>query len=61
MNKKHFNAILAKNRIASELKEYHQNGEQPSYLVMVDDLLVIEKQIGEGNQPSVKEILKYKN
>jgi hypothetical protein len=54
MKDKHFDAILAKNQIARELK---QNREDISLNNIKKLLLVIEEYIGEGNQPSVEDIL----
>lgn len=52
MTKKHFNAILAKNDIARELKK-----DQPNLGFIKVCLLDVEKYTGEGNQPSVTEII----
>jgi hypothetical protein len=57
MKDKHFDAILAKNQIARELK---QNREDISLNNIKKLLLVIEEYIGEGNQPSVEDILQSK-
>ena len=52
-----FNAILAKNGLARELKEYIQHRE-PLHISWIIGLLHdIEAYTGEDNQPSVDEIL----
>lgn len=58
MTDKRFRAILAKNHIARELADYQQSKlvSLPYILSCLED---IEKYIGEGNQPSVKDI--YEN
>jgi hypothetical protein len=57
MTDKHFDAILAKNQIARELK---QSREDVSLNNIKKLLLIIEEYIGEGNQPSVEDILQSK-
>jgi hypothetical protein len=57
MTDKHFDAILAKNQIARELK---QSREDVSLNNIKKLLLIIEEYIGEGNQPSVEDILESK-
>ena len=54
MTDKHFDAILAKNQIARELK---QKKDDVSLTNIKNLLLIIEEYIGEGNQPSVEDIL----
>ncbi len=61
MTDKHFKAILAKNEIARELRD-HEAG-MLAWNWIVSCLKDIEAFTGEGNQPSVHEILnctKYK-
>lgn len=53
-----FNAILAKNGIARELKKYKNNKNDHIGVAYIESMLEdIEKYIGEGNQPSVKDIM----
>ncbi len=60
MNKK-FDAILAKNEIARELKNYQKNPyDLVSLSYLVYSIKIIEKYLGEANQPSVENILKSK-
>jgi hypothetical protein len=54
MTKKHFKAILAKNEIARELTT-----ACISINYIIACLEDIEKFIGEGNQPSVKNIIDH--
>lgn len=53
---KHFNAILAKNSIAREIRGC-RDGETISTTAIVSDLKIIEEWIGQANQPSIEEIL----
>ena len=55
MTNKKFDAILAKNDIARELKSL-----DPNFGFIEKCLYDIEKYIGEGNQPSVKDIMECK-
>lgn len=61
MTQKHFNAILAKNNIAREVREYFnapQGDREPIRIgYMINELKAIEEYIGEGNQPSVDSII----
>lgn len=54
MSNKKFNAILAKNEIARQMKNYQQDG------VSIDRIMAclndIEQVIGTANQPSVEDI-----
>lgn len=59
MNQKHFDAILAKNNIARELRDM-LNGDVASISFMRSCLKDIEAYIGEGNQPSVEDIITCK-
>lgn len=64
MTDKKFNAILAKNEIAKQLMELYGElvDHKLNYLINISYLHVclsdIEKYIGEGNQPSVHDIIK---
>ncbi len=61
MTNKKFNAILAKNNIAREVKDYLNApiGErEPIHIsYIISELITIEEFLGEGNQPSIKSIL----
>ena len=59
MTKKHFNAILAKNNIAREMRDAIK-GEPLSYSALRHALNDIEKYTGEGNQPCIFDILMNK-
>ena len=50
-----FNAVLAKNGIARQLKNYQQDGISVEYVVAC--LNDIEAFIGQANQPTVEDIL----
>ena len=52
MTKKHFEAILAKNEIARDIA----SGD-PSFDYILANLRQIESYIGQGNQPSVEDIM----
>ena len=51
-----FTAILAKNDIARELRDYN-TGEPISVSIVEECLRQIEEYIGTGNQPSVDDII----
>jgi hypothetical protein len=57
MTKKRFDAILAKNDIAREIKQLRNNQEPISSNVIIYALETIEQFLGEGNQPSINDIL----
>lgn len=63
MTNKHFDAILDKNAIAREIREYLKTGKandidsQVFFSHLIDNLCGIENYIGRGNQPSIDEIL----
>ena len=60
MTKKHFNAILAKNDIAKWIKQDFNDIKSNSFLPYEAIRLAlkdIEKQIGEGNQPSIDDVI----
>ena len=63
LDKKHFEAILSKNRMARILKELREHFKQDNSWVcskidvLVFDLKEIEKVIGVYNQPCVNDIL----
>lgn len=65
MTDKHFNAILAKNAIAKELGDTPIGNMEAEDASMVRSSLVfisaqlqqIEDYIGQGNQPSIKDII----
>ena len=54
---KKFDAILAKNDIAREIKQLRNNQEPISFTAIKYALETIELFLGEGNQPSVNDIL----
>lgn len=54
---KHFDAILAKNDIAREVRDSIQQGERMSTNAILYALNQIEAYIGESNQPSVNDIV----
>lgn len=56
---KNFNAILAKNEIAREIRDMTHKPTRchPSIVYLVHNLKIIEKYLGEGNQPSVQDII----
>lgn len=56
MEDKLFTAILAKNDIARELRDY-KNGEPISPTKIVHCLTQIEEYLGVANQPSVEDII----
>ena len=64
MNKKHHEAILAKNMIARKIKEYYdkpthtRNISRFELSNMLFHLECIQEYIGEGNQPSIDSIMK---
>jgi hypothetical protein len=67
MNQKHFDAILAKNDIARELRELWKwenvitNSGGVIHFEYIKSLLKdIEAYIGEGNQPSAEDIITCK-
>lgn len=57
MKNNHFNAILAKNAIARELKVSKNLHENINICYVIGKLQEIEKFTGEGNQPSIESIL----
>jgi len=57
MTTKHFNAILAKNNIITEIMQADKNNDIDIPYI-IHELKDIEKYIGEANQPSVDEIIK---
>ena len=57
MSNRHFKAILAKNRIAEEVREYLDN-KTVSVASLVDALQDIELYMGQGNQPEVLDIIR---
>lgn len=59
MTDKHFNAILAKNGIAREIRDKAKawNSESMNISYIVKQLKEIEAYIGEANQPSVEDII----
>ena len=61
ISNKHFNAILAKNEIAREIRNYANEpaGNQQDLHIsfVVESLKEIEKYLGESNQPSINEIM----
>lgn len=59
MRKKHFDAILAKNDMAREIRTLIETGDCSINFIQYM-LKVIEDWIGEGNQPSVQEIWESK-
>lgn len=56
-----FDAVLAKNMIAREIRDYLQSppGEREPIDIhyIIGELQILERYIGEMNQPSVKEII----
>lgn len=57
MTDKHFNAILAKNYIAEEIAQCEKL-QDLSIKYIVSCLEDIEAYTGQGNQPSIEDILK---
>ena len=61
MYNKKFNAILAKNNIAREIRNYFdapQGEREPIHIsYCINELKEIEKYLGEGNQQSVDSII----
>lgn len=61
MTQKHFDAILAKNNIAKQLRDAEGTGTLGEVKIDRARLLFylreIETYVGEGNQPSIMEIL----
>lgn len=57
MTNKHFEAILAKNNIAREIRDCEQNNDPISTEFIKNLLKDIEAYTGEGNQPSVEDII----
>lgn len=57
---KHFEAILAKNDIAREIKNYYNGEDIISEKFILNCLKTIEEFIGESNQPSIKNIIECK-
>lgn len=57
MTDKKFNAILAKNDIAREVRDSIQHREEMSTNQIMYCLNQIEAYIGEANQPSVNDII----
>jgi hypothetical protein len=57
MTNKHFEAILAKNNIAREIRDSERNNEPISTSFIKNLLKDIEAYTGEGNQPSVEDII----
>jgi len=60
MTKKHFEAILAKNMIACEIRDSRFGGSGEILInanVIIECLKDIEDYIGEGNQPCVSDIV----
>lgn len=55
MTEKHFKAILAKNNIAKEI--FENESESISRKWIMSNLRDIEAYIGEGNQPSIDDII----
>lgn len=55
---KNFDVILAKNRIARELKELYKGGKVPEYILK--DFDAIERKTGTSNQPTATDILTSK-
>jgi hypothetical protein len=56
MEEKQFIAILAKNSIAKEIRDFN-NQEPVSMSIILACLLQIEEYIGQGNQPSIDDII----
>ena len=59
MTKNKFRAILAKNNITREIKDY-LNGESLSTSIIINNLKDIELFLSEANQPSITSILNSK-
>lgn len=61
MTNEHFEAILAKNAIARGIREYKNapvgEGEPLSIYQLIENLRAIEGFIGQGNQPSIEDII----
>lgn len=61
MTQKHFDAIISKNAIAQELRDGEDCGVAGHVIVstaiIVTHLRYIEKYLGEGNQPSVADVI----
>lgn len=61
MTQKHFDAIISKNAIAQEIRDGRACGEVGHVIVSTAFLLThlrwIEKYLGEGNQPSINDVL----
>jgi len=58
MTDKKFNAILAKNDIAREVRNYQNDNERYVSVDMIRNALRdIEKYIGEANQPKIDDII----
>lgn len=53
MTDAHFNAVLAKNKIAEEMKNYKEDGINVGFIL--ERLNDIEKYIGTANQPTVED------
>jgi len=60
MASKKFEAILSKNNIARELRDFINRNEPMSTTAIIYALKQIEEYLGEDNQPSVEEILTSK-
>lgn len=54
----HFNAVLAKNQISEQLKDYRTDGINVEFIL--ERLNDIEKYIGTANQPSVEDTFNSK-
>ena len=54
-----FDAILAKNRIANQIANFKRDKEEFSIDVLIADLEAIELVIGQGNQPTVEDIIDH--
>lgn len=53
----HFDAIIAKNNIAREIRDSRQHHEEINASWVEAQLAIIEQFIGEGNQPAISDIL----
>lgn len=53
MTDQHFNAVLAKNQIAEQMKNHQTEGFNVGFIM--ERLNDIEKYIGTANQPSVED------
>jgi hypothetical protein len=60
MKNNQFNAILAKNDIAREIRFYKNDNEKMNINYIINKLNEIERFTGTANQPSIKSILESK-